>query len=83
MAIDLIRVYSIAVAITSGGVFNNVRSCSGHTFRMIVTMVERVMETMRAPYVLDARLVLPSPLAIPLEMMLVRPAGMNAASETV
>ena len=41
------------------------------------------METMRAPYVLDARLVLPSPLAIPLEMMLVRPAGMNAASETV
>ena len=83
IAMDLIRVYSIAAAITSGGVFSIVSSCSGHTFRTIATMDDSVRDTMSAPYVLDARLSLPSPRATPLEMMLVRPAGMNAARETV
>ena len=78
-----ILVNAAAVVITSGGVFNHPSRVSGAPIRTPATITDNTNETISAPYVFAPRLSLLSRAAIPLEMMLVRPAGMNAASVTV
>ena len=78
-----IFVNAAAVAITSGGVFSQPSRVSGKHTSVAATITDKTNETISAPYVFAPRLSLPSRAAIPLEMMLVSPAGMNAASVTV
>jgi hypothetical protein len=78
-----ILVNADAAAITSFGVFSHESRVSVCKISIPATSKDKQNDTIKAPYVFAPRLCLLSFAATPLEIMLVKPAGMNAASVTV